>query len=40
VVGCGEGAVAIEEVVPGGRKPMSGPEFARGRRPAIGEVLG
>jgi methionyl-tRNA formyltransferase len=40
VVGCGEGAVAIEEVVPGGRKPMSGPEFARGRRPAIGELLG
>jgi methionyl-tRNA formyltransferase len=40
VVGCGEGAVAIEEVVPGGRKPMSGPQFARGRRPAIGEVLG
>jgi methionyl-tRNA formyltransferase len=40
VVACGEGAVAVEEVVPGGRKPMSGPEFARGRRPALGEVLG
>jgi methionyl-tRNA formyltransferase len=40
VVACGEGAVAFEEVVPGGRKPMSGPEFARGRRPEIGELLG
>ncbi|MGH2677175.1 MAG: methionyl-tRNA formyltransferase [Actinomycetota bacterium] len=40
VVACGDGAVALEEVVPGGRNPMSGPEFARGRRPAIGELLG
>jgi methionyl-tRNA formyltransferase len=40
VVACGEGAVALEDVVPGGRKPMSGPAFARGRRPAIGELLG
>jgi methionyl-tRNA formyltransferase len=40
VVACGKGAVALEEVVPGGRNQMSGPEFARGRRPAIGELLG
>jgi methionyl-tRNA formyltransferase len=40
VVACGEGAVALDEVIPAGRKPMSGPEFARGRRPEIGELLG
>ena len=37
VVGTGGGAVALEDVVPEGRKRMSGPDFARGQRPELGE---
>jgi methionyl-tRNA formyltransferase len=36
-VGTGGGAVALEDVVPEGRKRMSGPDFARGQRPELGE---
>lgn len=39
-VAAGEGALALEEVVPEGRKRMSGAEFARGQRPSVGERLG
>jgi methionyl-tRNA formyltransferase len=39
-VAAGEGAVALEEVIPEGRKRMSGVEFARGQRPSVGERLG
>ena len=39
VVGAGRGAVALERVVPEGRRPMTGVEFARGRRLAAGEPL-
>jgi methionyl-tRNA formyltransferase len=38
-VACGGGAVALEEVVPEGRKRMSGPDFVRGQRPEVGEVF-
>jgi methionyl-tRNA formyltransferase len=37
VVACGAGAVALEEVVPEGRRRMAGADFARGRRPEVGE---
>ncbi|MGH2765517.1 MAG: methionyl-tRNA formyltransferase [Actinomycetota bacterium] len=40
VVVAGDGAVALEVVVPEGRRPMSGAEFARGRRPERGERFG
>jgi methionyl-tRNA formyltransferase len=40
LVGCGAGAVSLEEVVPEGRSRMSGAEFARGRRLELGERLG
>jgi methionyl-tRNA formyltransferase len=39
-VAAGEGALALEEVTPEGRKRMSGVEFARGQRPSVGERLG
>jgi methionyl-tRNA formyltransferase len=39
-VGCGRGAVTVEHVVPEGRTGMSGPEFARGRRVAVGDRFG
>lgn len=40
VVACGSGAVALEEVLPEGRRRMAGADFARGRRPEPGERLG
>jgi methionyl-tRNA formyltransferase len=40
VIAAGEGSVALDLVVPEGRKPMSGAAFARGRRPEPGERLG
>jgi len=39
-VAAGEGTLALEEVIPEGRKRMSGVEFARGQRPSVGERLG
>jgi len=40
VVAAGRGGVALEQVVPEGRKRMTGAEFARGQRPEPGERLG
>jgi methionyl-tRNA formyltransferase len=40
VAAAGEGAVALDLVIPEGRTPMSGAAFARGRRPEPGERLG
>jgi methionyl-tRNA formyltransferase len=40
VVAAGEGSVALDLVVPEGRKPMSGEAFARGRRPEPDERFG
>jgi methionyl-tRNA formyltransferase len=40
VVGAGRGSVALDLVVPEGRKPMSGAAFARGRRPEPDERFG
>ncbi|MBN2800261.1 MAG: methionyl-tRNA formyltransferase [Deltaproteobacteria bacterium] len=40
VVACGEGALALERVVPPGRKEMDGASFARGQRLTVGELLG
>ncbi len=40
VVAAGHGAVALEEVVPEGRGPMGGADFARGQRPQPGERFG
>jgi methionyl-tRNA formyltransferase len=40
VVAAGTGAVVLERLVPEGRKPMSGSDFARGYRPELGERLG
>jgi methionyl-tRNA formyltransferase len=40
LVACGDGALELEEVVPEGRRAMSGAELARGARPEIGERLG
>jgi methionyl-tRNA formyltransferase len=40
VIAAGGGSVALEEVVPEGRKRMTGAEFARGQRPEPGERLG
>lgn len=39
IVSCGEGAVELLSVQPEGKKPMSGEEFARGRRLAGGEMF-
>ncbi|HEX9311240.1 MAG TPA: methionyl-tRNA formyltransferase [Actinomycetota bacterium] len=40
VVAAADGAVALEEVAPEGRRRMSGGEFVRGYRPEPGETLG
>lgn len=40
VVATGEGALALLEVQPEGKRPMSGPEFLRGYRLKAGAVLG
>jgi methionyl-tRNA formyltransferase len=40
VVAAGQGALSIHEVVPEGRKPMTGADFARGSRPEVGERFG
>jgi methionyl-tRNA formyltransferase len=40
VVATGRGSVALEEVVPEGRRRMLGSDYARGRRPRLGERLG
>ena len=40
LVAAGSGAVALDLVVPEGRKPMDGTAFARGRRPEPGERFG
>ncbi|HEX6207018.1 MAG TPA: methionyl-tRNA formyltransferase [Actinomycetota bacterium] len=40
VVAAGEGAVALDEVLPEGKRRMSGAELARGHRPESGERLG
>jgi methionyl-tRNA formyltransferase len=40
VVACGRGAVTVDHVVPEGRTGMSGPDFARGRRVAVGDRFG
>jgi methionyl-tRNA formyltransferase len=40
VVAAGTGAVALEGVIPEGKKPMGGADFARGYRPELGEGLG
>jgi methionyl-tRNA formyltransferase len=40
VIAAGEGAVALEEVIPEGRNRMRGVDFARGQRPSVGERLG
>lgn len=37
VVACGEGGLALAEVVPEGRRRMTGPEFARGQRLSAGD---
>lgn len=37
VVGTGEGAVALAEIQPAGKRPMTGAELARGLRPERGE---
>lgn len=39
VVATGSGAVMLDRVLPEGRRPMSGSEFARGYRPRPGERL-
>ena len=39
-VAAGDGAVALIEVGPEGRRRMSGAEFVRGYRPELGETLG
>ncbi len=36
-VACGEGAVRLRRLLPAGRKPMSGQDFARGRTLAAGD---
>ena len=40
IVAAGVGAVALEEVLPEGRRRMTGAELARGHRPEPGERLG
>ena len=40
VVAAGEGAVVLDEVLPEGKRRMTGEEFARGSRPESGERLG
>ena len=40
VVACGEGAVAVYGLIPMGRKKMTAGDFVRGRKIAVGDVLG
>ncbi|MGQ0563356.1 MAG: methionyl-tRNA formyltransferase [Gemmatimonadota bacterium] len=40
VVACGDGAIAIREVKPAGKRRMTASEWLRGRSAAAGEVLG
>ena len=40
VVSTGNGGLALEEVQPESRKPMTADDWARGVRPAVGERLG
>lgn len=40
VVACGDGAVALARVQPAGRRWMDGADAVRGRRLAVGDVLG
>jgi methionyl-tRNA formyltransferase len=40
VVAAGAGALVLQQVLPEGRRPMSGEDFARGYRPEPGELLG
>jgi methionyl-tRNA formyltransferase len=40
VVATGDGSVALDQVVPEGRRPMGGAEFARGQRPESHERFG
>lgn len=40
VVAAGQGALSLQDVVPEGRKAMSGADFARGARPEVGERFG
>jgi methionyl-tRNA formyltransferase len=40
VLAAGQGALSLQEVVPEGRKAMSGADFARGTRPEVGERFG
>jgi methionyl-tRNA formyltransferase len=40
VVACGGGALELATLVPAGKRAMSGPEFLRGARIAVGERLG
>ena len=40
VVGAGRGGLRLDEVVPEGRRPQGGAEFARGQRGLIGARLG
>lgn len=39
IVGCGGGALRLLEICPEGKKPMTGAEFARGKRLAAGEMF-
>jgi methionyl-tRNA formyltransferase len=39
LVACGTGAIDLTEVQPEGKKPMPGPDFARGRRLEPGEMF-
>jgi methionyl-tRNA formyltransferase len=40
VVSTGNGGLALEEVQPESRKPMTADDWARGVRPVVGERLG
>jgi methionyl-tRNA formyltransferase len=39
IVGCQAGAIELLTVSPEGKRPMSGAEFLRGKRPQPGEIL-
>ncbi len=39
IIGCGTGALCLEEVVPEGSRPMSGEVWAMGRRFAVGDKI-
>ncbi len=40
VVACGSGAIRISEVIPEGKGKMSAGDFVRGRKIAVGDILG